>query len=197
MLVAKTHKGSIFCLLEKRRIFSQIFIYPKNYIITIKRETIPPKNAFSKWTFSGATSLCLGAQYKASKKLTYMEAENHQPWRFQRQSTAARCGCWGRNCRGGVHHQNHWWLCYIVDDGFHENLLDHMFLRTLILSLPLRSRVLGLSFTQAMYLGSWRFQGLGFTGIIQDLKSPKGNPFKSRFPKGSCEFLFFLLKEHS
>lgn len=133
---------------------------------------------------------------QSSEVYSLQEANLHGRWEsstleIPTSINSSGCCSWGRNCRGGVHYQNDWWLCYIVDDGFHENLWDHIFLRTLILSLPLRSRVLGLSFTQAMYLGSWRFQGLGFTGIIQDLKSPKGNPFKSRFPKGSCEFLFF------
>ena len=81
----------------KKEDFQPDLCLPRNCIITMKKDTIPPKNAFSKRTFSGATSLCLGAQYIASKKLTYMEAENYQPWRFQRQSTAARCSCWGRN----------------------------------------------------------------------------------------------------
>ena len=54
-------------------------------------------------------------KYIASKKLTYMEAENHQPWRFQRQSTAARCS-WGRNF-GGVY------IIRIIDD---YEMMDHM-----------------------------------------------------------------------
>ena len=59
-------------------------------------------------------------KYIASKKLTYMDAENHQPWRFQRQSTAAAVAA-GAEIVGGVY------IIRMIDD--YVTLLMMVFMR--------------------------------------------------------------------
>ena len=104
----------------KKEDFQPDLCLPKNYIITMKKETIPPKKGLfmPALFFRGYKSLSwyamhytLQAHEDGTRKSSSSSRINSSP-----------SGCWGRNCRVYIIRT----IVDHVDDRFHGNFLDQL-----------------------------------------------------------------------